>query len=553
MRTCIIRLLAVSVFLFLHWACNDDETIIDPTSPSVEFSTENGEYNVKLGNWVEISATVRDAVDPVYSWREDGKIISTESSFAYYGQVLGEHFVTLRVDAANGWVEGQVKVNVLKSLAPDILLDDAALAFAGMDLEIVAELSFDDETVTYQWILDNSVVGTGKSYTFRQDEVGVYTLILKVTSHNGQNTHIMTITVLPPPEPELYFDDGKFRTETGAIPRLSVCLGRSLVLAPVKVMIDQTARFQWKVDGVQQSETSEYFSFTPAAKGTYTVTVTTTQDGKQAEGTVEVECVDAEGTYYRPYLSGTHQARATEVFEYSPAPGQFVSVPTGATAETLRAETQLKLESSGTGYFTSLGAYGGYVVIGFDHSIPNIEGLPDLIIEGNPFDSSNEPGIVYVMQDENGDGLPNDTWYELKGSETGTAECWQRYAVTYFRPGSQILYMDSKGETGTMPGTIDRFLNFIDGDRLTFVGTRLPSKFEIINGTHYHGSFDWGYVDNLNDREGFYIEDAIQADGSPANLEYIDFIKVQTGQLVYSSLLGEVSTELCAPIDYHNR
>ena len=27
-------------------------------------------------------------------------------------------------------------------------------------------------------------------------------------------------------------------------------------------------------------------------------------------------------------------------------------------------------------------------------------------IKGNAFDSSNEPGIVWVMQDVNGDGLP---------------------------------------------------------------------------------------------------------------------------------------------------
>lgn len=41
---------------------------------------------------------------------------------------------------------------------------------------------------------------------------------------------------------------------------------------------------------------------------------------------------------------------------------------------------------------------------------------------------------MWVMQDENGDGLPNDTWYEVKGSEYGKAETDQDYAVTYYRP-----------------------------------------------------------------------------------------------------------------------
>ena len=52
--------------------------------------------------------------------------------------------------------------------------------------------------------------------------------------------------------------------------------------------------------------------------------------------------------------------------------------------------------------YLSLGAYGGYVVIGFDHSVENVPGEYDLILEGNAFAGSSEPGIVWVMQDENG-------------------------------------------------------------------------------------------------------------------------------------------------------
>lgn len=46
----------------------------------------------------------------------------------------------------------------------------------------------------------------------------------------------------------------------------------------------------------------------------------------------------------------------------------------------------------------------------------------DFAIEGNAFDGSSEPGIVWVMQDVNGNGLPDDTWYQLKGSEYGKEE-----------------------------------------------------------------------------------------------------------------------------------
>lgn len=62
------------------------------------------------------------------------------------------------------------------------------------------------------------------------------------------------------------------------------------------------------------------------------------------------------------------------------------------------------------------------------------------------------------MQDVNGDGLPNDEWYELKGSEYGKPETIQDYAVTYFRPGPNMdtQWQDNKGNKGA----IDRLGNY---------------------------------------------------------------------------------------------
>ena len=42
----------------------------------------------------------------------------------------------------------------------------------------------------------------------------------------------------------------------------------------------------------------------------------------------------------------------------------------------------------------------------------------------------------------------------------------------------------------------------------------------------------------------YKISNAIHADGTEANLQYIDFIKVQCGVLAKSGWLGEVSTEV---------
>jgi hypothetical protein len=58
----------------------------------------------------------------------------------------------------------------------------------------------------------------------------------------------------------------------------------------------------------------------------------------------------------------------------------------------------------------------------------------------------------------------------------------------------------------------------------------------------------WGYVDACNldrdDRDVFFVGDAIGADGSALTLSRVRFIKVQTAILRYGGIFGEVSTEI---------
>lgn len=69
---------------------------------------------------------------------------------------------------------------------------------------------------------------------------------------------------------------------------------------------------------------------------------------------------------------------------------------------------------------------------------------------------------------------------------------------------------------------------------LKFTGTRLRDNVEQADGQWRPQAFAWGYADNFStvDRIGttnrLRISDAVTADGSPANLQQIDFIKVQT-------------------------
>ena len=216
----------------------------------------------------------------------------------------------------------------------------------------------------------------------------------------------------------------------------------------------------------------------------------------------------------------------------------------------------------------SLGAWGGYIVVGFDHSIEN-KGGDDFSVTGNQFAQSSEPGIVWVMQDTNGNGLPDDEWYELKGSEYSKPETLTSYAMTYYRPksaGTDIKWKDNRGNAGKVERNSSHtqesyYPGWIDAEKYTLYGTLLAANTtrHPITGDYFNRPYDWGYADNAGNDQAtgeisdgdqrknyFRISNAVNADGSAANLKYIDFIKVQTGISQNSGALGEVSTEVFA-------
>ena len=525
--------------------------------PTVTFST--GEYKVKVGKSIMLSPQVKNADLPVYSWKMDGKIISRDVSYSFDGAQVGEYFVTLRVDAENGSAEQQIKVTVMDKLPPQINMPTNIVAYQGKDNQIAAVVAYTDSVTKYTWRLNGTVVSGDSIYTLKPTVPGSSTLTLQVTNADGLDLKTMGLVVLAPQPPGLFFDDGHYRLPGDVLTRrLSVPLGKSLVLAPVIMNIPSVGTFAWTVDGAAQGSTSQYLTFTPQAKKTYHITVATSG----VSAAVDVECVDAEGAFFRAPSAGSKPS-VTNSFEYVPAPGQFTDYGTFSTAGQATQDIQNILDQGpgNTGFIAGLGAYGGYVITGFDHSVSNVVGKADLIISGNEFTGWSEPGIVWVMQDENGNGLPDDTWYELKGSESGKPETRQRYAITYYKPttlGADVLWVDNFGGTGSVDYNQYHlqpyyFPMFINADSYTLTGTDLKSTFKIDPATSYEVSpgYAWGYVDNLGDgsKVNFWLEDAIQADGTPANLKYIDFVKVQTGMTGKGVAVGEISTEFGAPYD----
>ena len=243
------------------------------------------------------------------------------------------------------------------------------------------------------------------------------------------------------------------------------------------------------------------------------------------------------------------------VYEYVPAPGQFVNelpkyeVGDDAASMCLKCEQAIANNARG---LVSLGSWGGYITFGFDHAVENKEGR-DIQILGNAFYmtgsteyGSSEPGIILVSRDENANGLPDDTWYELKGSEYDNPATNHTYAKTYTR------------EADTIHNTYHQhpyFPQWIAEDALTFKGALLDFHTHNIDGQNVQPILDFGYVDNKpnTDLEGtsFDIAWAVDENGNPVALSAIDFVRVYNAVDENNQNTGELSTEISGAIDLH--
>lgn len=176
---------------------------------------------------------------------------------------------------------------------------------------------------------------------------------------------------------------------------------------------------------------------------------------------------------------------------------------------------------------------------------------------GNAFDGSSEPGVVWVAVREN--GAPG-TWYRLRGSEDDNDETLYDYEATY-APSDEEGIAAEWHDNRDGKGTIDRIgvhsqASYVPAwvPSLTYRGIRLPDNvtFDEAANKYIMTAFEWGYADNWSatDRTGaknrFRIADAVDADGQPADLPQIDYVKVQTGiNAKAGNGVGEISTEVC--------
>ena len=548
-------------------ACNINEEFF---APKIILDSETGIYTVKYGRELVIAPEYENAENATYCWTMDGEVISTSPSLSFMQEKAGEYYIIIEVSTENGSDEEEIRVDVVDLEIPTVSIagNKKMSVTVGAEVRLKATVRETSLPTKLTWTVNKVLAGNEYDYTFIAKKIGNYQVEATAKNDDGSHSDMVEIEVLDASDIPFTWDFEKYSYHT--------VVGRKLLIKPLQSNVEHNVKYEWKVEG-NDGITGEdsRFVFVADKAGVYHVNAVATKSNGDDNISITrsfVVTVYDEKEFYRP-KSASSEAKWNKVYEYTPAPGQFINeLKTGgfdASHISPEAAVAYAEERLNNDIWVSLGGFGGYVVVGFDHSITNTRGY-DFGVVGNAFDGSSEPGVVWVMQDENGNGFPDDTWYELAGSENGKFETYRDYAVTYYRPtgtGMPVQWTDNYGGSGE----IDYLKQFHDqdyyyplwigADSYTLTGTRLEARNydQSGNGTYWvNPHYDWGYVDNFSPTDFnssdmanlFKISNAIDFEGNPVKLNHIDFVKVQCAINAKSGWLGEISTEVCGFYDY---
>jgi len=318
---------------------------------------------------------------------------------------------------------------------------------------------------------------------------------------------------------------------------------------------------------------------------------------KRSTGTVPIDIAALGGLAALSVLAAQAWSTpfATTILDYTPAPGQFINHPAFSDPmHALGAPIGGGTSAPNNIEVVSLGGFGGSITLGFAQTIyddpRNPYGL-DAIVFGNAFWVGGDPtrrfaegGIIEISRDVNGNGIPDDPWYVIRGPSLPTppaaaafTQHWDNDPNTPIPPANLAWYPDPIA-----------YPHIPDGYSTS--GYLLPAAFQSIPLVHPDGvtalvEVHYGYADlspvlvlgdltgnNIVDDpsmtpEQFYTRpdnpflvgvdpgsgggDAFDiawavnpVTGEPANLDGFDFIRISTGANSIFGIFGEISTEI---------
>ncbi len=558
----VMKRFLAAVVMLTAFGCNTNEVITESLPPEVLFP-DGTIFTVKTLKTITITPEYRNAEGAAFVWSIDGERVADtpELTFAA-GAEPTSVTATVSVTAEGGEAVERVRIDVVERVLPEITLAGAAEGFSMCVGEsmLFSPSVVESLPVEYAWSVGGEVLCTEREFIYSPADEGEQRLTLAASNEDGECELSFTVTVYRSEEEKPM--DWMF-----AATEFSTTVGRAIRIAPLFATALEGAAIEWRVDGrTVEGATTVELLFTAERDGEYAVSVVATKGGQTLSERFTVRVYPA-NIFYRPRTAHS-SASVDRVCEYTPAPGQFIGEGAMSAVTTPAEACDFALQTLSRGGALSLGAFGGRVVVGFDHSIDrSADGSAEIAILGNSFLENNEPGVVWVMQDENGNGAPDDTWYRLRGSEDGRGVA--DYAVTYTRSSADVPWRDNRGGQGVVERNgfhiqTSYCPQWVASESYTLAGFLLPNNSSFEYSDKYgceiwlSHAFAWGYADNggedCHDGENrLRIADAVDFRGESVTLDYIDFVMVQSGvqanrgevENSTSAPVGELSTEVC--------
>lgn len=270
---------------------------------------------------------------------------------------------------------------------------------------------------------------------------------------------------------------------------------------------------------------------------------------------------------------------ASEVVDYSPAPGQFVNnASLNDPAAALGAPVGGQPGDPSTVEIVTLGGFGGSLTLKFAQTVWDEPCNPfgvDAIVFGNALYVSNDPrrrfaeaAHIEISHDANGNGLADDAWFIVRGSSLPSVPSDSFRAQNW----------DNNPGTPTLPSNTLWYPNSVAGSSYSTSAYELPPSFDANVIVLPPGATEeavWGYADftptlglpsgaspaefysspddpiaigitpGSAGGDAFDIAWAVDPmTGAPANLPGFDFIRITTAVDAVIGPLGEVSAEI---------
>jgi len=318
---------------------------------------------------------------------------------------------------------------------------------------------------------------------------------------------------------------------------------------------------------------------------------------KRSTGTVPIDIAALGGLAAVSVLAAQAWSTpfATTILDYAPAPGQFINDPAFSNPiHALGAPTGGGTSAPNNIEVVSLGGFGGSITLGFAQTIyddpRNPYGL-DAIVFGNAFWVGGDPtrrfaegGIIEISRDVNGNGIPDDPWYVIRGPSLPTppaaaafTQHWDNDPNTPVPPANlawypdPLLYPHIPGSYSTsgylLPGAfqsiplvhpdgvtalVEVHYGYADISPVLILGdltgnnsvddpSMTPEQFY----TRPDNPFLVGIDPGSGGGDAFDIAWAVDpVTGEPANLDGFDFIRISTGANSIAGIFGEISTEI---------